>query len=139
MRSVYHILQKLRDQEKRTRQIAFAEAEAVRMACETQLNNLNSAFQASQLQPETESASETNWSEYLLRQRYFEVLGGESELHAAEEESNKRREDLLEAQKESQIMEELIQNMQDKERQQQKQKEGKVNDELGSMAWWRNK
>ncbi|MEC8379468.1 MAG: hypothetical protein VXZ96_04065, partial [Myxococcota bacterium] len=61
MRSVYHILQKLRDQEKRTRQIAFAEAEAVRMACETQLNDLNSAFQASQLQPETASACETNW------------------------------------------------------------------------------
>ena len=139
MRSVYHILQKLRDQEKKSRQIAFAEAEALRMECEANLNALNSAYRDNQSTPQLQSATETNWNEYLMRQRYFEVLGGESDLQAAEEESNKRREALLEAQKESQIMEELIQSMRDKDRKQQQQEEAKVNDELGSMAWWRNK
>ena len=139
MRSVYHILQKLRDQEKKSRQLAFAEAEATRLECEANLSALNQAFEGSNLTPGVGTAYETGWNEYLLRQRYFEVLGGEAELKAAEEESNKRREALLEAQKESRIMDELIQSMQDKEKQEQQQEESKINDELGSMAWWRDK
>lgn len=139
MRSVYHTLQKLRDQEKKSRQLAFADAEAARLECEANLAELNRSFQQSRINHDTDSARETGWNEYLLRQRYFEVLGGESELQAAEEESNKRREALLEAQKESQIMAELIQSMAEKERLEKQQEEAKINDELGSMAWWREK
>ena len=129
MRSVYHILQKLRDQEKNLDN-CFRRGRGCNGG-EANLNALNSAYRDNQSTPQLQSATETNWNEYLMRQRYFEVLGGES-IQAAEEESNKRREALLEAQKESQIMEELIQSTQDKDRKQQQQEEAKVNDELGT-------
>ena len=139
MRSVYHILQKLRDQEKRDRQLAFAEAEAERMKCEANLNARQEALRDNEEMPKTLTGAEAGWNEYLLRQRYFEVLNGEISLKEAEEKSNEKRESLLEAQKESRIMEELIKSMQEEERKQQQIEESKINDELGSMSWWREK
>ena len=137
MRKVYNILQKLRDQEKKERQLEFAQAESARLDAEIHLNTLRESLEQGRLSQYSESPNDMAMREHLNMQRHFDVVTSEYDLQDAEVESSKKRDSLLEAQKESKIMEELIESIQTQEEKDYALLQSKQNDELGGLSWWR--
>ena len=138
MRSIYYTLQRLRDQEKKERQRHFAEAEALRRNREEQLNILKeSLHEERSMTPKT--AGEVTLHDRLLVNRFFEVVRSEDDLKEQEEKVEICQEELLYAQQQSKIMEEVISSMESKEALEHKRTMEKLSDEIGTMAWWRRR
>ena len=138
MRTIYYTLQRLRDQEKKERQRHFAEAEALRRSRENELLKLKEELnQERSMTPKT--AGEVTLHDRLLVNRFFEVVRSEDNLKEQEEKVEICQEELLYAQQQSKIMEEVISSLESKEALEHKRNMDKLSDEMGTMAWWRRR
>ena len=138
MRTIYYTLQRLRDQEKKERQRHFAEAEALRRSREDELLKLKDELNAERsMTPKT--AGEVTLHDRLLVNRFFEVVRSEDNLKEQEEKVEICQEELLYAQQQSKIMEEVISSLESKEALEHKRNMDKLSDEIGTMAWGRRR
>jgi len=136
MRSVLYTLQKLKDQETKSKQLQLARAQNELFEQEQirdeMIRNLE---RERQIFPNTAGALDMH--ERMVFNRTFEVLVADAKVGEKEDLVEICKEELLFARQESKVTEELITSMEEKLALENKRKQDKVTDEIGVMAWWR--
>ena len=137
MRSVLYTLQKLKDQETKSKQLQLASAQYELFAQEQIRDDLMKTLEKErQIFPNTAGALDIH--ERIIFNRTFEVLVAEAKVSEKEDHVEICKEELLFARQEAKVTEELILSMEEKLALENKRKQDKVTDEIGVMAWWRN-
>lgn len=136
MRSIYTVLHKLREQEKRRKHVEFAQAETERQRQEDMLQQMHS-----KLMSERERIPNTIGmmivADYMNMQRHLDIVSAESELVEQTELVEVNRSEMKTAQVECKVMEEVISSIQSSERKEFERKLSIVNDEIGTNSWRR--
>ena len=138
MRSIYNVLQKLRDQERRDKHLRFSEAEQERTRQEEELHGLRGRLSEERQRPPT-TAGMMILSEFLNMQRHLNIQSSETLLEQQTTIVEQCREELLKAQMECKVMEEVISSIKEKEEKEYDRKVGIINDELGALSWRRRR
>ncbi|MBM75993.1 MAG: hypothetical protein CMK59_11385 [Proteobacteria bacterium] len=136
MRPVYKTILKIREREKKERQIAFAEAEAERLRQEKELEAQKARLLEEQ-KKEHDTAGMVALSDLLNFQRVIEIKSSETGLKKQEEVTEESRLEMLEAQLEFRVMEEVIASMEEKEAKEIARKQEQQQDEIGIQLWRR--
>ena len=136
MRPVYKTILKIREREKKERQIAFAEAEAERLRQEKELEAQKARLLEEQ-KKEHSTAGMVALSDLLNFQRVIEIQSSETGLKKQEELTEDSRLEMLEAQLEFRVMEEVIASMEEKEAKEIARKQEQQQDEIGIQLWRR--
>ena len=136
MRSIYNILHKLREQEKREKVMLYAEAEAERQAKEDEVLEGYRRLEEER-QSRSQSMGMRVVQDYLNMQRYINIQQAEAELKDATEKVESCRVVMLEAQVECKVMEKVIDTVEEKERIRYKRLQDRFNDEIAVMGWSR--
>jgi hypothetical protein len=136
MRDVYPILQKLRDQEKRERSLLYAEAEGIRIQKEEDVREGYRRLEEER-QVRVESMGMRVVQDYLNMQRHINIQKTEKELQEAAVHAENCRQEMVEAQVESKVMERVIETLEEKEQKRYKRQVSRFNDEIAIMGWGR--
>ena len=136
MRSVYNILQKLREQEKREKVMLYAEAEAERQAKEQEVLEGYRRLEEER-QNRSQSMGMRVVQDYLNMQRHINIQQAEAELKAATDKAESSRVVMLEAQVECKVMEKVVESVEEKEKMRYKRLVDRFNDEIAVMGWSR--
>ena len=136
MRPVYKTILKIREREKKERQIAFAEAEAERLRQEKELEAQKARLLEEQ-KKEHSTAGMVALSDLLNFQRVIEIQSSETGLKKQEELTEDSRLEMLEAQLEFRVMEEVIASMEEREAKEIARKQEQQQDEIGIQLWRR--
>ena len=136
MRSVYNILQKLREQEKREKVMLYAEAEAERQAKEEEVLEGYRRLEEER-QARSQSMGMRVVQDYLNMQRHINIQQAEADLKVAAEKVEASRIVMLEAQVECKVMEKVVETVEEKEKLRYKRLLDRFNDEIAVMGWSR--
>ena len=136
MRPVYKTILRIREREKKERQLAFAEAEAERVRQEQELDRQKARLLEEQ-EKEHKTAGMVSLSDLLNLQRVIEIQSSESGLTKQEEATEERRLEMLQAQLQFKVMEEVISSIEEKEAKELERKQAQQQDEVGIQQWRR--
>ena len=136
MRKIYRTLQKLRDFEKRERQMQLAFAEQKRLEISEETQRLGQELLAERNMT-VDGPADAEFRDRLVTARFYNLTRSEDALSTQEEVVSLCVEQVKHAQRKAQMMEELIESIQKREAIEQNRKDGKILDDLAGVGWWR--